>query len=203
MTNRFHHHTLPVMSSLKFSPVHQVCSVTPGAHFVQIYESNESLIDCVFAFFAKGFDAGEVALVIATRPHRTALEAKFVAAGYDLSELKRSGKYAPFDAAETLGLFMQEGRPEAFRFHALVGGLIKSATARGTGVRAFGEMVAILWDEGNREGAIELEQLWNDLAKEHAFTLFCAYRQNQFATEADRAAFSSVCHAHSSVIGAL
>ena len=64
-------------------------------------------------------------------------------------------------------------------------------------------MVAILWDEGNRNGAIELEGLWNDLAKEHDFTLFCAYRQNQFATAEDRAAFSSVCHTHFSVIGSL
>jgi hypothetical protein len=161
------------------------------------------LIDCVFAFFEKGFDSGEVALVIATRAHRTALEAKFTAAGYDLPKLKLSGKYAPFDAAEALGLFMRDGWPDASRFNALVGGLIHSATKRGPGVRAFGEMVAILWDEGNRDGAIELERLWNDLAKEHAFTLFCAYRQNQFATKEDRAAFSSVCQAHSGVIGTL
>ena len=120
-----------------------------------------------------------------------------------VGELKRSAKYAPFDAAETLGLFMHAGEPEAFRFNALVGGLIKSAISRGAGVRAFGEMVAILWDEGNRDGAIKLEGLWNDLAEEHDFTLFCAYRQNQFATEADRAAFSSVCQAHCSVIGSL
>lgn len=189
------------MSSLKFSAVDQVCSVESGAHFVQIYENNESLIDCVFAFFEKGFDAGEVALVILTRTHRAALEAKFTSAGYDVSELKKSGKYAPFDAAETLGLFMHDGHPETSRFNALVGGLIKSAEQRGTGVRAFGEMVAILWDEGNREGAIALERLWNDLAKEHSFTLFCAYRQNQFATDADRAAFSSVCDTHCAVIG--
>jgi hypothetical protein len=185
------------------SPVHQACSVSPGAHFVQIYDSNESLIDCVFAFFEKGFETGEVALVIGTRAHRAALEARFISAGYNIGELKRSGKYAPFDAAETLGLFMRDGQPETFRFNALVSGLIKSAVQNGSGVRAFGEMVAILWDEGNREGAIELERLWNDLAKEHAFTLFCAYRQNQFSTEADRAAFSSVCQAHCSVIGAL
>jgi hypothetical protein len=191
------------MSSTKFTPVQEVCSVTAGAHFVQIYENNESLIECVFAFFERGFEQGEVALVIATRAHRSALEAKLTAAGYDLSQLKGSGKYAAFDAAETLGLFMHDEEPEAFRFNAMVGSLIKSATSRGAGVRAFGEMVAILWDEGNREGAIKLEELWNRLAKDNDFTLFCAYRKNQFATEVDRAAFSSVSHAHSSVIGCL
>jgi hypothetical protein len=194
---------LPAMSPLKYSPVQQVRSIQPGAHFVQIYENNEALIDCLHAFLEKGFEIGEVALVIATRAHRSALEAKFTEAGHNVSELKQSGKYAPFDAAETLGLFMDEGRPEAFRFNALLGGLLKGTGQSGTGVRAFGEMVAILWDEGNRDGSIELEQLWNDLAKEHQFTLFCAYRQNQFATEADRAAFSSICNAHCSVIGSV
>jgi hypothetical protein len=191
----------PTMNRPSSSHVHEVCSVESGRHFVQIYEKDDLLIDCLFAFLVKGFESGEVAIVIATRGHRHALEQKFVAAGYDVADLKRAGKYAPFDAAETLGLFMRDGRPEKFRFDALVGGLIKSAARKSNGVRAFGEMVAILWDEGNRDGAIELERLWNELANNHSFTLFCAYRENQFATEDDRAAFPAVCNAHSTVIG--
>ena len=30
---------------------------------------------------------------------------------------------------------------------------------------AFGEMVALLWAEGNHAAAIRLEELWNDLQK--------------------------------------
>ena len=190
-----------LMNQTESTHVHQVCSVESGEHFVQIYNKDQSLIDCLFAFLTKGFKSDEVAIVIATRAHRNALEKQFVAAGYSVPELKRTGKYAPFDAAETLGLFMHEGQPEAFRFNALVGALIKSAARKGNGVRAFGEMVAILWDEGNRDGAIELERLWNELAKQHSFTLFCAYREDQFAGDKDRAGFPAVCHAHSTVIG--
>jgi len=183
------------------APVQQICSVPSGAHFVQIYDSNDVLIEGLFAFFKSGFDEGEVAIVIATRAHRAALEAKLGDNGYDPVKLKAAGKYVAFDAAETLGMFMHEGRPEAFRFNALLGGLLKSATRAGSGVRAFGEMVAILWDEGDRAGAIDVEKLWNALGEEYRFTLFCAYRKNQFSTAEDRAAFPSVCSAHSIVIG--
>jgi len=37
------------------------------------------------------------------------------------------------------------------------------------GLPFFGEMVAILWSEGNKVGALELERLWNDVLKDHAF----------------------------------
>lgn len=188
------------MSFTEFSHGDQVCSVPVGEHFVQVYDSDKVLIESLFAFLLKGFDTGEGAVVIATRTHRAALEKQFMGAGFDLGALKRSGKYAPFDAAETLGLFMRNGKPDATLFFALAGGLIKSAAAGRAGVRTFGEMVSILWDEGNREGAIELEGLWNELGKKHAFTLFCAYREDQFVTGEKGIGLGHVCHAHSSVV---
>lgn len=182
------------------SQIQQVCAVQPGEHFVQVYSQDSILIDCLFNYLVQGFDLSEAALVIATRPHRLKLEQKLVEAGYDISQLKRAEKYIPFDAAEVLGLFMRDGHPDPVRFQALVGGLLKNAGLEKRGVRAFGEMVSILWDEGNREGALELEKLWNDLATRHDFTLFCAYREDQFASAENRAAFSSVCAAHSTLI---
>jgi hypothetical protein len=49
----------------------------------------------------------------------------------------------------------------------------------GTGVRAFGEMVTVLWEEGNAVGAVELEMMGTELGREIAkisrLTLLCAY----------------------------
>ena len=39
----------------------------------------------------------------------------------------------------------------------------------GRRIHAFGEMVALLWADGNRDGAIRLEELWNELRKGHHF----------------------------------
>jgi hypothetical protein len=50
-------------------------------------------------------------------------------------------------------------------------------------VRAYGEMVDILWQAGNRDAAIRLEEYWNELAKLQTFSLFCAYRLDPLDSE--------------------
>jgi hypothetical protein len=152
----------------------EVNHIKCGEHFVQFYHDDRDLIENIYAYFTRGFEAGEVAVLIATRAHRAALEQRFSDGGFDPTILKRSGKYSPFDAAETLGLFMRNGKPDPSRFRALVGALMETAVRDRVGVRAYGEMVSVLWDEGNKVAAIELENLWNDLAKVYSFTLFCA-----------------------------
>lgn len=65
----------------------------------------------------------------------------------------------------------------------MIGNVIASVTDGRSRVRAFGEMVALLWAEGNHGGAIRLEELWNDLQNSHSFALFCAYPMNGFGGE--------------------
>jgi PAS domain S-box-containing protein len=50
------------------------------------------------------------------------------------------------------------------------------------------------------EAAIELEQLWNDLAKTHTFDLHCAYPISYFGRAEDSEALGEICTAHSHVI---
>ena len=66
-------------------------------------------------------------------------------------------------------------------------------------VRAFGEMVSILFDNGNPEGAIELERLWNKLLKIYPLALFCAYKQCDDSPE-NTESLAHVCDAHDLVI---
>jgi PAS domain S-box-containing protein len=64
--------------------------------------------------------------------------------------------------------------------------------------RAYGEMVDLLWKDGNIEGAIALEDMWNALAARYSFTLLCAYSMGNFYKEAHTASFQRICaqHAH-------
>ena len=61
-------------------------------------------------------------------------------------------------------------------------------------------MVALLWAEGNSEAAIRLEELWNDLAHTHSFSLHCAYPITSFNRDEDGEPFLKICAAHSAVI---
>jgi PAS domain S-box-containing protein len=67
-------------------------------------------------------------------------------------------------------------------------------------VRAFGEMVDLLWRDGRRRAAIELEHLWNEASAIHSFSLLCAYAISSFDEKGVDPQFEPVCGAHMHVI---
>src|SRR5207344_449274 len=93
-------------------------------------------------------------------------------------------------------------RPDKQRFHEVMGAVAADAEARSpTGrFRAYGEMVDLLWRDGKPDAAIQLEELWNDLGRQHSFALLCAYAMNTFGDERHGDGFADVCRAHSRVV---
>jgi signal transduction histidine kinase len=63
-------------------------------------------------------------------------------------------------------------------------------------------MVNLLWTDGNPEAAIRLEELWNDLASTHSFSLLCTYAMGNFYKAADGHPFEEICRRHGHVIPA-
>lgn len=174
------------------------------AHSVQFYGDEAFLLDELSRFVGSALGGGDAAIVIATKAHRDGLAQRLKARGLDIGLVITQGRYVALDAGETLSQFMVDGRPNAARFTELIGGVIKLSATMAQGehprVAAFGEMVALLWAEGKPEAAIELEQLWNDLAQTHSFDLLCAYPMGFFSQSEDAALFGQVCGAHSHVI---
>ena len=100
------------------------------------------------------------------------------------------------DARTTLNRFFFRGKLDAFAFRETVSQAIALVCGGRTDctIRAYGEMVDVLWREGKCEEAIELEILWNDLAKRYAFSLLCGYAMGSFYKETDRRA--DICAPH-------
>lgn len=173
-------------------------------HFVQFYERDPYLLDSVSTYLQTGYESGEPLLVIATRPHREGLEERLAAGGFDLAGALEKKRYVALDAAESLSKFMVDGRPDGRLFDEVVGGALRAAIPPGEPirVRAFGEMVGLLWAEGNRDGAVRLEQLWNDLARNHDFSLLCAYPIGGFNDEEHGQQFLEICGEHARVVPA-
>ena len=171
-----------------------------GGHTVHFYERSSFLIDRVSAFLAPGLGAGEAAVVIARPAHRSAIEARLRADGIDVAAERAAGSYLDLDAAETLGRFTVSGWIDRGLFVDVVGGAIARVRprARFPIVRAFGEMVAVLWDRGEHEGAIRLEELWNDLLGHHPLSLLCGYPVDSVG-RVDPRAFARIVSVHSSV----
>jgi hypothetical protein len=171
-------------------------------HFVQFYERDEHLLDSLAEYVADGLWQGERVIVIATGEHRAALDERLRANGLDVASAIITRQYLAADAEQTLAGFMVDGKPDAIRFHDTVGPILQSAARGNRAVRAFGEMVALLWARGDRSAALTVEQLWDQVAATTSFSLFCAYPAECFADDAEMGGLRQVCHAHSRVIPA-
>ncbi len=169
-------------------------------HVVGFYDGDVELIAALVSFFSDGFEHGCAAVVVATGDHRRALEEALTNRGVSIEALAASGRYRSFDARETLNRFLRNGIPDARAFSATIEPIILEAARAGSGVRVFGEMVALLWDAGDVPGAIELESMWNDLGADHAFTLYCAYPTSILGASGELAAAKAVCDRHSQVV---
>jgi len=167
---------------------------------VQFYSGESELIDSLASFISDAIWQSERAVVVATAAHRAALEEQLRLRGVDLFSATSTRQYLALDAADTLAKFMIGRRPDRQLFFKHVGELVKRATRNGRRLRAFGEMVALLWADGNGAAAIELEEMWNELGRECAFTLFCAYPSNAQASDPTGATLAQVCASHSRVI---
>jgi hypothetical protein len=157
-------------------------------------------VESVVRFVVPGLRADERALVVATADHLAQVEAALLAQGFATAALCERGDLVLVDADEVLSDLLVDGMPDRQRFAALVERSVGAAWDDGRRIRVFGEMVALLWDQGNVAAVLELESLWNELLKTQPFALFCAYPMRAFGREEDEAAFHDVCDAHSVVL---
>lgn len=166
---------------------------------MSFYDGDQDGIAVVASFVAAGFSAGEPVIVVATAEHRPLLDAALVELGFDPRVMRSKGWFVTLDAEETLAGFMVEGMPDAEAFRATIGGLVDDVQGDAARVRIYGEMVAVLWDEGNIAAALALEGFWNELASQRSFSLLCAY-PHAVLDQASLAEVGRVCALHSDVM---
>jgi hypothetical protein len=171
----------------------------PGEHFLQVYEDDRVLLDSLEGFAAAGLQAGEGVIVFATALHRFALEQRLRLLGFSLAIARSRDQYLVLDAEETLSKLMVDGQPDETLFRRLVSDLVARAGANGRNVRAFGEMVALLWNRGQRGATLQLENFWHRFRREQSFALFCAYPRSGFAGDSD-SSFTEIRATHSIIV---
>ena len=159
---------------------------TPAVHSVHIYENDNSLTTRLCAMVATSLRLGDSALIIATSDHRERLVSALQDVGIDVRACARDGRYTMLDAQQLLSAFMRDGMPDPDLFRQSVGSVLLDARrrARAHGLIAFGEMVGLLWQEGNKTAALKLEELWNSAMHDMTFHLHCAYPRDGFSAAA-------------------
>jgi hypothetical protein len=176
-------------------------SVGTNYHAVQFYKDEDALAATAARFLAEGIALGQPALVIATSSHSARIIAGLKRSDLDTDELRRTGELRLFDARKMLSSFMVGGMPDPLLFKSNVGDVIERLCEgrNPCPIRAYGEMVDVLWKDGNADGAIRLEILWNQLASTYDFSLLCGYAVGHFYKETG-SRFQDVCDQHSHVV---
>lgn len=168
-------------------------------HTVQFYGRNDDVLAAnVSRYLGEGLQRGEGLVVIATAAHIRAFANRLVKDGHHPTRAIHEGHLVFLGAEETLALFMTDGEPDRDSFRSAMGVVIRQLRSKtGTrGIRAYGEMVALLWNAGNSAAAVRLEHLWNEVLGENALQLFCAYQIDVFGKEFQAGVIDGILCAH-------
>jgi hypothetical protein len=170
-------------------------------HGVQIYTDLDELAESVGTYLLAGLERGEPAVVVARPEHWAVFAARLALEGWDSGRLDRAGLLQVADAEQTLAAITPGDTLAPEPFAEVIGGLLDraEASAPGTHVRVFGEMVDVLCARGETAVAVELEELWNALGRARSFSLLCGYQLNVFDRASQVGALPHVCRLHSHV----
>jgi hypothetical protein len=179
-----------------------VTAPKPGDHFVQVYRDPAFLARAVAEFLSAALQANEAVVLIARPEHAELFRAELASRGLNAGAAQAAGQLKILDAQDSLDLFMRDGMPDWPLFEREIGGVIAALRPRFPAVRAYGEMVDILWQDGQRDAAIRLEEYWNDLGRQESFSLFCAYYMDNLDPGSYGGALECICRVHTQLIPA-
>ena len=172
-------------------------------HAVQFHSDDASFVDGFVPFVSATLNAGNAAIVVATKPHRERLLQRLRGHGLNIFSAINQGRYIALDAAETLSTFMVNDLPDPLRFLKIATDLIVTASLAAEGehprVAACGECAPLLWLEGRTEAAIQLEHLWGEVANTYDVDILCGYVMESFQREPERHVYERICAEHSAV----
>jgi hypothetical protein len=176
----------------------------PGedGHIVQLYQDDEFYGEAISHFAAEGLVRGESIILVATKPHWQSISRRLRGKGFDPEALFRDGQLTLLDADATLPKFMAGEVPDGNLFKPLAKQTIAKARAGGKfpRVRWWGEMVNVLYVDGNTGGSHRLEELFDEVAHEESIAIFCSFLMDKFDPKIYDEAFGNVCRTHSHVI---
>ncbi len=146
-------------------------------HAVHFYRDPTNLSHIVSRFLAEGLTLGQPAVVVARPPLCRSIETNLEGLAIDVGASKADGRLLLLVADTVLDEFLVGGRPDPLRFRRAIDSVFDQVhqTGASSDVRIYGEMVDLLWQEGQRVAALELEELWNSLVWSYRLLLLCGY----------------------------
>jgi DNA-binding NarL/FixJ family response regulator len=204
------HHFTPASDSKTFDRANE--SLPPLAsgrmeiarrHEVAFYSDDAAFVVGFTRFIEAALESGNAVIVVATESHRKSLLSRLREHSVDIAAAVEQGRYVSLDVGDTLSTFMVNDLPDPARFLKFAGNLIAAAAKASRGERprvaACGECAPTLWEHGKADAAIEVEHLWDEIAKSCNVDILCGYVLSDPQRERERHICERICSEHSAV----
>lgn len=172
-------------------------------HVVQFFGATETgFLQELAAYISDGLDLGEPVVVVTERSRKDALLAVLERRGADPELGKEDGRLIVLEAETVLATICPGGQVDGKRFDAVIGRMLRDVVgaSRSRRVRVYGDMVGVLWKDGRRQAAVELERYWNDLQSQIPFDLYCGYPIDVLGEEFHPANIDPLIGQHTKVV---
>jgi hypothetical protein len=147
----------------------------------------------VVRFLNESLRHGGAAVVIAGPERRQAISSGLL-----------SGPVVCVDDKETLAALLDnDGQPDPERLDASCGSFVRELHEKYGRLRAYGEMVGVLWSQRSFAAAIALEALWNTLIHSIGFDIFCGYPIDVLSEDFQLACVHPLLDSHTRVVPAV
>lgn len=171
-----------------------------GDHICQFYENTDHLADSICDYVVPGITRGDGIILVATKANLEKFQAVLENRSIDVHRVRSNQNLIMLDAHETLNSFMVNGMPDADKFENTIAKQMLEFKTKFPRIRAFGEMVNILWENNNLEGALKLEGMWTQLNARIGFSLMCGYSNKKFKNKLNIEALNAICAAHTHIV---
>ena len=132
----------------------------PEEHLLQFYQADERpLLENISRYAREGLKSGEGVFLIAAQHRNDAVARRLEELGIDAEAAMHEGQLSLVDVRQALAGFTRDGQPDWERFQSTIGATMRESKARIRNgvIRAYGEMVGVLWESGQFAAAIRLE----------------------------------------------
>ena len=157
------------------------------------------MLSSLEAYASAGFINGDAVVVIATKEHLAGLE-QLLNKNLNVKKIIQEKRYLALDADVILEQILVGDNIDKSRFENAIKNILMDVKHEsGSTIRVYGELVAILWGQGNRKATVELEKLWHEFCNSGVICLFCAYPKRGFRQDAIES-IQDICACHSTLV---
>lgn len=173
-------------------------------HEAHFYSDDACLVAGFTSFIETALAGGKAVVLIASESHREALDQQLRLCGRDVTDAIKQRRYIPLDVDQRLSKFVVNDLPDPVRFfkaaHKLIEGAAQTASGEHLRVAVCGEGTSTLWAKGNADAAVQLERLWDDIAKTYELDILCGFLLRPSQGEQESDTYAKIGAAHSAIV---